>query len=151
MALKQISTYAKEDEGELKFSFKNELKDFLAHNKGKTFIVSIKRETHRRTDTQNNALHLGLDMVAKTLNDSGLDMKKVLKPSVDIPWTTESCKEFLFKPIMKSMYQKVSTTELEKTGEIDLVWDTMMRFLGEKFQVEFIPFPSNEKPMIETI
>lgn len=42
------------------------------------------------------------------------------------------------------MTQKKSTTELEKTGEIDEVWDTLLRHLGEKFGVEYIPLPSQE-------
>ena len=74
----------------------------------------------------------------------GLDQRRVLKPSVSIPWTPIAVKESLFKPIMTAMTQKKSTTELEKTGEIDEVWDTLLRHLGEKFGVEYIPLPSQE-------
>lgn len=42
------------------------------------------------------------------------------------------------------MYHKDSTTELNKVEELDQVWDTLMRHLGEKFGVEYIPIPSDE-------
>lgn len=140
--MKQVLLYAKELDGSLVFDNKKQLSDFLAENKTKTFIVQLKRETGRRTDTQNNALHLGFDFIAKTLNEKGLDMKAVLKEDVDIPWDTYSVKEYLFKPIMKAMFRKESTTELDKASEINEVWDVLMKLLGEKFEIEYIPFPS---------
>jgi len=45
---------------------------------------------------------------------------------------------------------KDSTTKLKKVGEIEEVWDTMFRFLGEKHQVEYIPFPSDPSPLKDT-
>lgn len=118
--------------------------ELLLKNEGKTFWAEISRETGVRTLEQNSALHLGLGLVAKSLNEAGLDMRKVLKPEIDIPWAVESVKEFLFRPIMKIMTNKKSTKELAKTGEMDEIWDTMMRFLGEKHQVEYIKFPSKQ-------
>lgn len=97
----------------------------------------------KRTSQQNRAIHLACKKLANELNLAGLDMKAVLKPNVDIPWGTESVKEFIFKPIMKARYLKQSTTELEKTtGEIQEIWDIIMRHMGEKFGIEYIPFPS---------
>ncbi|MEK7992869.1 MAG: hypothetical protein AAB403_03595 [Planctomycetota bacterium] len=94
------------------------------------------------TRQQQKALHVGFDLIAKSLNDAGLDMRTVLKPEVDIPWTKASVKEYLFRPIMRAMTTKASTTELSKIGEMDAVWETVMRHLGQKFGVEYIPFPS---------
>lgn len=96
-----------------------------------------------RTGQQNRALHKGCDLIAQALNGAGLDMRTVLKPEIDIPWTTASVKEYLFKPVMKAMTAKTSTTELAKIGEIGAIWDTVMRFLAEKHGVEYIPFPSH--------
>lgn len=140
--MKQVLLYAKEIDGSLVFDNKKQLSDFLAENKNKTFIVQLKRETGRRTDSQNNALHLGFDFIARTLNESGHDMRQVLKEDVDIPWDVDSVKHYLFKPIMKAMFRKESTTELDKVSEINEVWDVLMKLLGEKFEVEYIPFPS---------
>lgn len=97
---------------------------------------------HKRTGSQNRALHLGMTMLADSLNNAGLDMRVLLKPGVNIPWTGHSVKEHLFKPFMHLMTGKESTTELEKaSGEIEKIWDTLMRELGEKHGIEAIPFP----------
>jgi len=51
--------------------------------------VVIEIKTGTRTLPQNSAMHLYFGWLAKAFNDAGLDMKKVLKPEVDIPWTAE--------------------------------------------------------------
>lgn len=104
----------------------------------------VKPKYQRRTNQQSKALHLGMEFIAEELNNAGYDMKKVLKQEVDIPWTKETVKEYLFKPIMKALYHHESTTDLKKTEEIEKVWDTLMRHLGEKFHIEYVPFPNNE-------
>ena len=104
----------------------------------------------QRTSQQNRALHKGCDLIAKSLTEAGLDMKTVLKPEIQIPWTTESVKEYLFKPIMKAMTQKSSTTELEKQGDIEAIWEVLMRHLMEKHHVEYIEFPSMEPGYAQT-
>lgn len=95
----------------------------------------------QRTSQQNKALHVACDLLAQELNDAGLDQRVVLKPSIAIPWSRSSVKENLFRPIMRASLGKESTTELEKIGEIEKVWDILFRHLGEKFGVEYIPFP----------
>lgn len=94
----------------------------------------------QRTIQQNKALHLYFQMVAESLNEAGLDMRKVLKPAIDIPWSKESVKEFMWKPIQNIQLRKKSTTELT-TKDIDIVFDTLNRHLGEKLGIH-IPFPS---------
>lgn len=99
----------------------------------------------KRTSRQNKSLHLLFEMLADELNDAGLDMKKVLKPGVDIPWTKESIKEYIWRPIQQAQLSKKSTTELT-TKEIDSVFDTINRHLGEKFGIH-VPFPSIDELM----
>ncbi len=119
--------------------------DYLEKNDGKKLVIEVELEKGVRTSLQNRAMHKGFGLVAETLNNAGLDMKKVLKPEVDIPWTTESVKKFLFKPIQKIMTGKESTTELNKVSEIDETWEVMMRHLMEKHHIDYIPFPKKEK------
>jgi hypothetical protein len=68
-------------------------KRFIAHIEelyAKHGHIAIQYTTAKpRTMAQNSALHLWLGQVAQTLNDAGLDMKKTLKPNVDIPWTVQ--------------------------------------------------------------
>lgn len=102
------------------------------------------KQPTKRSLAQNNALHKGFQLIADTLNDAGMDMRAILKPEIDIPWSVESVKEHLYKPIMRLKTGKESTTELEKTsGEISEIWDIMFRFLSEKHGIPYIPFPSN--------
>ena len=47
----------------------------------------------QRTAKQNRALHLYFTHLADELNSAGLDMRKTLKPGVEIPWDGKSIKE----------------------------------------------------------
>lgn len=101
-----------------------------------------------RTNKQNRALHKWFIQLAETLNGSGFDMKSVIK-QVDIPWSAYTVKEHLFRPTMKTMLGKDSTTELE-THEIDQIFGVISKSIGERTGV-FIPFPSIEILMQEQI
>lgn len=95
---------------------------------------------NQRTLQQNKALHVLFTLLADELNTAGLDMRKTLKPGVDIPWNGKTVKEFLWRPIQQAQLGKESTTELT-TKEIDEVFETINRHLGEKFGLH-VPFPS---------
>lgn len=110
------------------------------------FLVTSKiKESKPRTLAQNSALHLYFEMLAEALGEAGLDMRKTLKPNIDIPWSKETVKEYLFRPIMKSQLNKKSTIEMT-TKEVDQVIETLNRHLGEKFGLH-IPFPSIDSIM----
>lgn len=98
----------------------------------------------KRTIQQNRALHKMFTLLSESLNDAGLDQRKVLKPAVSIPWTPKAVKEQLWRPIQQAMFSHYSTTELDKQNEINEIHKVLMRHLGEKFGVEYIPFPSHE-------
>ena len=95
-----------------------------------------------RTTRQNSALHLMFTQLADELTKAGLDMKKTLKPEIDIRWTPENIKEYMWRPIQVALLNKKSTTELT-TREIDQVFDIICKHLGEKFGIT-IEFPSIE-------
>ena len=95
----------------------------------------------QRTRRQNGALHLFFQQLAESLNNAGLDQKKVLKPEVSIDWSMEDVKEKLWRPFQIAIIRKESTTDLESIGDIEKIHKTLMRELGEKHGVEFIPFP----------
>jgi hypothetical protein len=94
-----------------------------------------------RTAQQNKALHLYFTMVAEELNNGGLDIRAVIKPDVNVPWTSYMVKEYLWRPVQKLALGKESTTDLEKL-DIDKVFDIFNAHIA-KFGVH-IPFPSNE-------
>lgn len=101
----------------------------------------IEEPKGNRTGQQNSALHVDCALIASKLNDAGLDMRKVLKPTYNLPWTLESVKEHIWRPIMKSLYGHSSTRDLKKVQEIDKIHEVIMRELGEKHGVEWHDFP----------
>lgn len=99
----------------------------------------------QRTQQQNRALHKWFELLADELNSAGLDQRKVLKPSISIPWAKQSVKEQLWRPIQKALFEKKSTTELLKQEEIDKIFDVINKHLGERFGLEVPHFPSLEE------
>ena len=97
----------------------------------------------QRTLQQNRALHKYFELLSDALNLSGLDMRRTLKPGVDIPWSQSTVKDFLWRPIQQAQLGKESTTELT-TKDIDLVYDTLNRYLSDKHGLSVV-FPSIEE------
>ena len=101
----------------------------------------VTKEEQQRTLQQNKALHKYCEMLADALNDSGLDMRKTLKPGIDIPWDKDRIKEFLWKPIQEAMTGKASTTELN-TVEPSEIYAVLDRHLSSKFGLH-VEWPTN--------
>lgn len=105
------------------------------------------KEYPKRTKQQNKAMHVLFNMYAGELNGAGLDMRKTLKESIEIPWTGAGVKEWIWKPIQKALLNKDSTTELT-TVEIDEVFETLNRYMGERHGLS-VHFPSIEEIIFE--
>lgn len=116
--------------------------EWLLKNEGKKCYAELGREKGVRTLPQNSALHMGCDLLANALNESGLEMHIVLKEMLDVPWTGPVVKE-VYKAILKAHTGKTSTTMMDK-NEPGEVWDILLRNLGEKHGLEYVPFPSEE-------
>jgi hypothetical protein len=90
---------------------------FLAHAAElyrKHKYVTFKWTTgQQRSDAQNDALHLWLEWVAKTLNDAGLEMIVQLPTGKQwtIPWSKHTVKENIWRPVQEAITGKRSTTE----------------------------------------
>jgi len=95
-----------------------------------------------RTLAQNRSLHLYCQQVADALNDAGYDVRTTLKEGVEIPWSMMLVKELLWKAVQKIQLNKRSTTEMT-TKDIDTIYDTINRHLGEKFGIS-VMWPSIE-------
>lgn len=120
-------------------AFADELKAMQLPEHG----VMIEVKLGKRTTAQNSALWLYLTMLADELNAAGLDMKKVLKPDVSIPWSKDSARQYLWGPIQKAITGKDSTTQLD-INEVSEVFDVLHRHMAEKFGVMTL-FPSKEQ------
>lgn len=102
-----------------------------------------------RTPKQNSALHLYFTLLADELNAAGLDMRHVIRDEVDIPWSAYTVKNHLWRPIQESQLGKESTTKLT-TKEIDLIYDTLNRVIGERVGIH-VPFPSEEEARLQSL
>ena len=98
----------------------------------------------QRTELQNRALWLFMTLLAKALNEGGLEPRKVLKPTYNLQWTKEMIHDNIWIPIQQAMYGTNSTTFLHKQEQIDKIHEIIMREFGEKHELEYIPFPNDE-------
>jgi len=107
---------------------------------GAIYEVDIKN-IDIRSMQQNKSLHLWCGQIANTLNHHGLYVSQVIK--ADTTWTMETVKENIFKAVVKSLYNKNSTTKLNK-NEFEKIIDVISLALGNK-GVVVPPFPNREE------
>ena len=103
----------------------------------------------QRTGQQNKSLHKYCTMLADALNDAGLDMKKTLKPEIEIPWTCQNVKDHLYKPILKALTGKESTIDMD-TIDPSAVYEILNRFMGEKHGI-IVQWPNREAQRYENM
>ena len=109
---------------------------------GKPFFIEVSDTDSVRTKPQNSAMWKYLTMLAGDLNEAGWDMRKTLKPTVDIPWTKDAAKNHLWLPIQKAMEYGDKTSQLN-TKQVSEVYEVLNRHTAEKFGIS-IPFPSKD-------
>jgi len=105
----------------------------------------------QRTDSQNRALWLFMTLLAKALNEAGLEPRKVLKPTYNLQWTKEMIHDNIWIPIQEAMYGTNSTTFLHKQEQIEKIHEIIMREFGEKHDLEYIGFPVDERKQFEKV
>jgi len=98
-------------------------------------VCEAKGERSKRTALQNKSIHKYCSLLAEQFNDAGLDMQAVLeRKSVPVSWTMDSVKDVIWRPIQLAMYQKESTTQLEKK-EVSKIYEQIARHLSEQFNI----------------
>lgn len=103
--------------------------------------VAITKPKKSRTITQNAALHKYCELLAEALNDAGLDMRRVIKEEVDIPWNMQNVKEHLWRPIYTAVTHEHSTTKAD-TSQYGEVYSVLSRHLSQKLEGLYVPWPS---------
>ncbi len=106
---------------------------------GAFYEVDIKN-MDKRTAQQNKAIHKWCEQISSKLNKENFFIQDVIK--MNTKWTMTKVKEMIFKPVVKSLYTKDSTTKLKK-DEFELVIDTVTRYMSQK-GVEVPEFPSKD-------
>jgi hypothetical protein len=110
--------------------------------KEKKYIKAKLSYGRQRTLTQNAALHKFCDNLAARLNEAGLDQRKVLKPSVDIPWTMQAVKDGLWRPVQEAVTGIKSTTKPE-ASQYSAIYEVLNRHLTQKLGIHE-PWPCKE-------
>lgn len=106
------------------------------------FAAKIESDEEKiRTDKQNKALHVYLGILAKMLNDAGLEMAVVLKHQADVPWSKDSTKELLWRPVQRALIDKSSTTKAN-TADYSKIHQVLSRHLSQKLGAPHVPWPS---------
>ena len=108
--------------------------------------LNIQIDTGRqRTDQQRKAIEVFCKMLADTLNEAGFDMQAVFAvKQVSVPWSQETAKDALFKPIAKALFSVNSTVNLER-GDCWRVHEVLCRQLATSLGVTCPDWPSKER------
>ena len=106
---------------------------------GAIYVVEI-NNSDKRTLQQNKSCHLWCEQIASKLNKEKFFIQDVIK--LNTKWDMLKVKELIFKPVVKSLYTKDSTTKLNK-DEFELIIDTIIRALASK-GIECPDFPNRE-------
>ena len=128
-------------------SEKDKMALFIESQFDGAYYLEVGKVVNRRSQAQNDSLHLFCRLVAEALNDAGLTIEEVLKHfTMEIDWNEKLVKEMLWRVAQERMFGKKSTTELDKHEEITKVWEVINRFLA-KLKVESVPFPSKNREL----
>jgi predicted regulator of amino acid metabolism with ACT domain len=101
------------------------------------YIVNPKNQD-LRTIAQNRALWKWLSEIANKLNNENLYITNIIKSEVE--WNKDSVKNIIFDPVMKALYNKKSSTELQKK-DFDLIIDNIVNIFAKK-GIEIPEFPA---------
>jgi len=102
-------------------------------------VVSVKYVSDKRSENQNNALHLWLDQIADEAERRGLTLDMWVKHPTEMK-ITESLLKDSFRATGRKMYGKKSTADLtkEEFSEIQRLFD---KAVLERLGID-IPFPN---------
>lgn len=107
---------------------------------GSVYVVDVKN-TSIRTLQQNKSIHLWCSQIATALNANNMYIKDTIK--TEVSWSMDTVKEILFKPIVKALYNKDSTTKLDK-NEFEKIIDTLTLIFANR-GVTLPAFPNRDK------
>jgi len=107
------------------------------------YEVRFKKIDDTRTIQQNKSLHVLFKQISDECLDKGIDMRELVRDEVPIQCTPENIK-WLWKLLQNALFKTKSTTELKKSGEIDIVYDNFNKIISERTNGEVcLPeFPS---------
>ena len=100
--------------------------------------------SEQRTSQQQKALELWCRLLSEDLNAAGLDQRKVLLPSISIPWDQRSVKGMIFRPVFKAMTGLESTADADPS-DYNKVYEVLCRHLSTKLGVTAPAWPDRNR------
>lgn len=128
-----------------KVTDKNTAKFFVAYiedqvEQGIDRVYTIQKMD--RTYRQNRTIHLLFRRMAEALNDAGFEISHPFKPDLEIPWSEESVKDLLYRPIISS-YFKVDRSSLLDTAQLSESMEILVDAVNRNTGV-LVHIPSQE-------
>ena len=101
--------------------------------------------TNTRSIKTNASMWKYLSLLAEQLNNAGFSIQKMMK--IELSWSKDTVKQFLWDAIMKAITNKTSSTKLTSSEltEIHKYLDLKMQEKG----LEHIPFPNIKSMMMD--
>lgn len=83
----------------------------------------------KRTLQQNKLIHVFCNNVASALNNQGKYITDVIQ--YETQWSMQKVKDLIYRPVMEKIYDKKSTTKLNR-DELNDIFDTVIQALASK-------------------
>ena len=112
------------------------------HNLESVIFNNAEKIDNKRSNSQNNSLHLMFQQLSDECLEKGIEMRDIVKDELPIECTPENIK-WLWKKLQKALLKIESTTQLTKDGQIDLVYRNFNKILIERTngEISLPPFP----------
>ena len=102
--------------------------------------VTLEAKTSKpRTPTQNNSIHKYCELLAEALNGAGYTLTVKVIREVEVPYTKENVKDYIWRPVQIALFQIASSKDLT-TKQVSEVYEALNLFLIERFCV-YVPWP----------
>lgn len=107
------------------------------------FVRNIKATGPKRTNQQNAAFHLWLNMIEREAENQGVTWDMLIRHTSQLRVTSEGLKSAV-KQLIKALWGYSSTTQLQKTGDLDVVIDHLTDWLSKEMEVPSFPHEENK-------
>ena len=121
------------------------------YHTSKGHVIEQRYIRKTRTNLENRALHLYYRLIANSLLEVGYNFiytNPITGEMIEVPYTAELVKEYIWKPLQETMFKIESTTKLE-THMINAILTVLTPWLANINKL--VKFPNRFDQLIEQI
>ena len=111
-----------------------------------SLLNTIKTTRTPRTPAQNRAFHSWLNMIEHEAENQGVTWDMLIRHTSQLRVTSEALK-LACKQLIQVLWGYTSTTQLKKTGDLDVVINHMTDWLSKEMEVP--AFPCDEQKTLQ--